>query len=131
VLYILKANVALNSEMHNLLQVQLNTNKIKFLQDDRAARLSLQSSAEGKRMSPPEREEYLRPFVLTSILKTELLNLREDNENNVNTILKKVNTSLKKDKVSSLEMGIYYIKTEEEDKKNRRKRDFSKYLFMN
>jgi hypothetical protein len=30
-------------------------------------------------MTPEERDEYLRPFKLTSILKSEMLNLREEN----------------------------------------------------
>jgi hypothetical protein len=38
-------------------------------------------------MSPEERAEYLKPFTLTSILREEILNLREENEG-VNIILK-------------------------------------------
>jgi len=38
-------------------------------------------------MKPEERAEYLKPFTLTSILREELMNLREENEG-VNIILK-------------------------------------------
>ena len=31
-------------------------------------------------MKPEERAEYLKPFTLTSILKEEMMNLREENE---------------------------------------------------
>jgi len=37
------------------------------------------------------------------------MNLREENEG-VNIILKQANKRVKKDKVSSLEYGLYYIK---------------------
>jgi hypothetical protein len=38
-------------------------------------------------MTPEQRDDYLQPFKLTSILKSEMLNLREENEG-VNIILK-------------------------------------------
>ena len=38
-------------------------------------------------MTPEERADYLRPYVLTDILKEELMNLREENEG-INIILK-------------------------------------------
>jgi hypothetical protein len=38
-------------------------------------------------MTPEERAEYLKPFTLTSILKEEMMNLREENEG-INIILK-------------------------------------------
>ena len=70
-------------------------------------------------MSQNQRADYLKPFTLTSILREELLNLREENEG-VNIILKQANKAIKKDKVSSLEYGLYYIKQEEESKKKKK-----------
>jgi hypothetical protein len=55
--------------------------------------------------------------------------LREENEG-VNILLKQANKGIKKDKFSAFEYGLYYIKVEEEDKKKRRKHDFSKMMFM-
>lgn len=71
-------------------------------------------------MTPEERAEYLKPYVLTSILKEQLLNLREENEG-INIILKQANRGIKKDKVSSLGYGLYYIKQEEDHKKKKKK----------
>ena len=51
-------------------------------------------------MKPEERAEYLKPFTLTSILKEEMMNLREENEG-VNIILKQANKSIAKDKFSA------------------------------
>ena len=80
-------------------------------------------------MKPEERAEYLKPFTLTSILREEMLNLREENEG-VNIILKQANKSVSKDKFSALEYGLYYIKQEEDNKRRRRGKRFSEYMFM-
>jgi len=71
-------------------------------------------------MKPEQRADYLYPFTLTSILKEEMLNLREENEG-VNIILRQANKGIKKDKFSSFEYGLYYIK-QEEDKKRKKKK---------
>jgi len=71
-------------------------------------------------MTPEERNSYLQPFVLTSILKEELVNLREEHEG-INVILKTASKSLGKDKFSAWEYGLYYIRVEEEKKKKKKK----------
>ena len=78
-----------------------------------------------------QRKEYLEPYVLTSILREEMLNLREDNEG-VNIILKRASKRLQKDKFSAFEYGLYYIKQEEERLKKKKKRFNAKdWVFMN
>ena len=79
-------------------------------------------------MKPEERAEYLKPFTLTSILKEEMLNLREENEG-INIILKRANRGIQKDKFSSFEYGLYYIKQEEESKKKRKKFNAKDWAF--
>jgi hypothetical protein len=81
-------------------------------------------------MKSEERSNYLKPFILTSILKEELMNLREENEG-VNIILKRANNSIKKDKVSSFEYGLYYIKIEEDSKKKKKSFNASDWMFLN
>jgi hypothetical protein len=80
-------------------------------------------------MTPEQRAEYLRPFTLTSILKEEMMNLREEKEG-VNIILKQVNRKIKKDKFSAFEYGLYYIKILEESKKKRKKARLSDFMFF-
>ena len=80
-------------------------------------------------MTPEKRTEYLKPFTLTSILKEEMMNLREENEG-VNIILKQVNKSIKKDKFSAAEYGLLYIKEEEERKKKKKKFKAADMMFM-
>jgi len=57
------------------------------LQDERIAKTKLLGTVKGSNMSPEERADYLKPFTLTSILKEEMMNLREENEG-LNIILK-------------------------------------------
>ena len=81
-------------------------------------------------MKPEQRAEYLKPFSLTSILKEEMMNLREENEG-VNIILKQANRGIRKDKFSAFEYGLYYIKQEEDKKKKKKKFKASDWCFIN
>ena len=128
-LYIIKANAPINTEAHACVQAAINTGKLKFLIDDRIAKQKLLAMKRGQEMTPEERTEYLRPFVLTSILKEELMNLREENEG-INIILKQANRGISKDKFSSLEYGMYYIKQEEDSKKKKKKFNVKDFMFM-
>lgn len=127
-LYIIKANQPINTEAHSNVQTQLRAGKIRFLIDDRVARTKLLGLSKGQKMTPEERADYLKPFTLTSILKEEMMNLREENAG-INIILKQANRSIPKDKFSAFEYGLYYIK-QEEDSKKKRSRRFADYMFM-
>ena len=81
-------------------------------------------------MKHEERTNYLKPFNLTSILKDEMLNLREENEG-VNIILKQANKKIRKDKFSAFEYGLYYIKQEEERKKKKKRFNAKEWKLMN
>ena len=119
-MYIIKANAPINTECHTNAQVQLTSGKVKFLIDERTAKDKLMGTQKGQKMKPEERAEYLKPFTLTSILKEEMMNLREENEG-INIILKQANRGIRKDKFSAFEYGLYYIKQEEEKKKKKKK----------
>lgn len=129
-IYVIKANAPINTEAHANLQSQMNAGKLKFLIDERQAKTKLLGTKVGQNMSPEERNDYLRPFVLTSLLKREMLNLREDTEG-LNIILKQATKGIPKDKFSSLEYGLYYIKEEEETKKRRKRFNPKEWSFMN
>ena len=129
-MYLIKANATINTEAHANLQTQLNAGKVKFLLDEREAMMKLMETKLGQGMTPQERSKYVIPFSLTSILKEELTNLREENEG-VNIILKQVNRKIRKDKVSSLEYGLYYIKQEEDNRRKRKHFKVADLMFMN
>lgn len=129
VLYLMKANAPINTEAHSITQSVLNSGKIKFLIDERMAKQKLLTTKVGQNMTTEARSDYLRPFSLTTSLREEIMNLREENEG-LNIILKQANKSIKKDKFSALEYGLYYIKKIEEDKKKKKFRA-ADWMFMN
>ena len=129
-LYIIKANAPINTEAHANAKSQLSSGKVKMLIDERVAKTKLMGTKVGQNMKPEERAEYLKPFTLTSILKEEMMNLREENEG-VNIILKQANRGIRKDKFSAFEYGLYYIKQEEDSKKKRKKFNAKDWCFMN
>ena len=129
-MYLIKANAPINTEAHTITKSNLSSGKVKFLIDERAAKQKLLGTKKGQNMKPEERAEYLKPFTLTSILKEEMLNLREENEG-INIILKQANRGIKKDKFSAFEYRLYYIKQEEDSKKKKKKFNAKDWQFMN
>ncbi len=129
-LYIIKANAPINTEAHANAQTQMLAGKVKLLIDERVAKQKLLGTKMGQNMKPEERAEYLKPFTLTSILKEEMMNLREETEG-LNIILKQANKGIRKDKFSAFEYGLYYIKEEEEKKKKRKKFNAKDWCFIN
>ncbi len=128
-LYLIKASAPINTEAHTIARSNLSSGKVKFLIDERVAKQKLLNTKVGQNMKPEERANYLKPFTLTSILKEEMMNLREENEG-VNIILKQANRGIRKDKFSAFEYGLYYIKQEEESKKKRKKFNASEWCFV-
>ena len=128
-LFLIKANAPINTEAHTYVQTQLFSGKIKLLIDEQAAKNKLMGTKAGQTMDPNKRAEYLKPFVHTSILREQMLNLVEENEG-VNIILKQSTKSVKKDKFSAFEYGLYYIKQEEERKRKRRHGNIAQMMFF-
>lgn len=129
-LYVIKANAPINTEAHANAQTQLSSGKVKMLIDERVAKTKLLGTKVGQNMTPEERAEYLKPFTLTSILKEEMMNLREETEG-INIILKQANRGIRKDKFSAFEYGLYYIKHEEDNKKKKKKFNAKEWCFFN
>lgn len=129
VIYEIKANAPINTEAHSNAQTQMRAGKVKFLIDERIAKNKLLGTKKGQAMKPEERAAYLQPFTYTSILRDEMLNLREENEG-INIILKQANKSITKDKFSAFEYGLYYIKQEEDSKRKREKGRFADFMFI-
>lgn len=129
-MYLIKANAPINTEAYSYAQTQMSSGKVKFLIDEAQAKSKLMTTKVGQNMSVDQRNEYLKPFTLTSILREQMLNLVEDNEG-VNIILKQSSRSIKKDKFSAFIYGLYYIKQEEDKKNKRRGRNISDFMFFN
>lgn len=129
-MYIMKANQVLNSEMYAYCQSEINSGRVNFLVDESIAKNKLLSQAQGKKMSQSQRADYLMPFVQTSILKDQMLNLVYENDG-AHIILKQASKKIKKDKFSALIYGLYYCKLQEDARSKKRKRDISKFMFFN
>lgn len=128
-MYIMKANAPLNTEMYSYCQTQLQHGKIKFLIDDSIAKNKLMAQAQGKKMTPEKRAEYLMPFVQTNILREQMANLIEESEG-ANIILKPANRKIKHDKFSALIYGLYFCKLEEDKGKKRTGRNISDFMMF-
>lgn len=128
-MYLIKANAPINTEAHSYVQSQISSGKIKFLIDENQAKVKLMATKMGQNMDNDKRAEYLKPFTLTTILREQMLNLVEENEG-VNIILKQSSKSIKKDKFSAFEYGLYYIKQEEDRKRKRKKRNIADMMFF-
>lgn len=128
-LYIMRANQGLNSEMYAYCQSQLLAGKLKFLIDENVAKNKLMAQAQGQKMSPVQRADYLRPYVATSILKSQMMNLIRENEG-ANIILKQSSRKILKDKFSALIYGLYWCKLEEDKKHKKHGRSISDYMFF-
>jgi hypothetical protein len=128
-MYLIKATAPINTEAYSYTQTQMSSGKVKFLIDEAQAKTKLMETKKGQALTTDQRNEYLRPFVLTSVLKAQMLNLAEKNEG-VNIILNRVSRGIKKDKFSAFIYGLYYIKQEEDKAKKKKKRDISNFMFF-
>lgn len=128
-LYLIKANAPINTEAYSYTKVQMFSGKVKLLIDEAQAKTKLMETKKGQAMTPEQRNEYLKPFVLTTVLREQMLNLIEENEG-VNIILKQATKSVAKDKFSAFIYGLYYIKQEEDRLKKRKKRNIADFMMF-
>ena len=121
-IYLVKADESFNSEMYKKLNTQIAARRVHFLESGVLARTRLEKSKNFKDLPPIQQEEQIKPFVMTDILRAELINLQKKNEDSVNVSLRRIATTVRKDKVSALGMGIWYICEKELKNKKRRKK---------
>ena len=73
ILYLIKATAPINTEAYTYTQTQMYSGKVRFLIDEGMAKTKLLSTKTGQHMTMDERNKYLRPYILTSILKQQML----------------------------------------------------------
>lgn len=98
---------------------QISSGKVKFLVDEMEAKNNLLRSKEGKSMSGSEMADYLAPYLNTTILKDEMLNLRSKQAGK-DLSLERINNGIQKDRFSALEYLLWCVK-ELEDKSRTKK----------
>ena len=72
-MYLIKANAPINTEAYSYAQTQMASGKVKFLIDESVAKSKLMQTKVGQNMNSDKRNEYLQPFVLTSVLREQIL----------------------------------------------------------
>jgi hypothetical protein len=113
-LYVIKLNPKLNSEVHGVCFAELMSGKVSFLIKEQAAKNKLLATKIGNKMSPEKRIEHLMPYEMTSRLFDEMCNLRAKQDYN-GIMLERINPRMGKDKFSSFEYGVWRIKVMEEE----------------
>ena len=109
-IWIVKANESFNTEAHVLVAAQLAAGKVQFLIDEQLAKAQWQRKLDWKNYSSERRIEILRPYTMTRILKEEMMNLRKASPDSSAVTLRKISTRMKKDKFSSFEYALWYVR---------------------
>lgn len=123
ILYQIKANSKLNSEMHSNAYTRVDKGLVNLLISDQDAKVALLSTVKGQKMSTEERVKRLMPHQMTTSLIQEICNLKLKKAGNTNEIaLEKINSHFPKDKFSAFEMGLYRIKEIEDEGARKRKK---------
>lgn len=131
VLWLIKANSEINFEGYTTLLQQMGSGKLKLLENEREAKARMSEFKDYKGLTMEQKAERIKPFVLTSTLKTELMNLAKAQNEGTQFKLVSINKSVGKDKVSALMYGIYVIKILEDIDRNKKKKDLSQFMFFN
>lgn len=118
-MYCMKANQTINSDLYSYTQSQLMSSKIRFLIDENEAKAKLMKMEQYKTMTKSQQEDYLLPYVQTSILRAQMVNLVL-NQDGALLVLKQANSKIKKDKFSALIYAMSYCKDQEERDKRRK-----------
>jgi hypothetical protein len=121
ILYSLKANGPLNSQIHSNVYTRLNSGMVRFLITEQEARTALLATQKGARMSLEDRVKRLMPHELTTKLFEEMANLRLK-RNGMDIVLEQINSRFPKDKYSAFAYGQWRVKELEEEAYQKHKR---------
>ena len=134
-IYVIKAGQGNQGEINSVTFSELVSGKVQFLIREQDAKVKLLATDKGRKMSSEMRMRVLKPYILETVLISELLNMRvkEGNVNQNNLTLERINTKMTKDKFSALQYGLYRIKYYENEyikKQSRKKRDLKQFIIM-
>ena len=122
VIYNIKANATMNSEIYSNLYVQINSGNLLLLASERIVKDKLMTTKKGQRMNYLSREKFLLPYTMTSRLIDEMNNLKLKASGAAGQIaVEQISRRINKDRVSALSYGLYRIKYYE-DKEVRKKK---------
>lgn len=123
IIYNIKANPQMNSDIYSNLYVQINNGYVNLLANERVAKQKLMSTKKGQQMTYLEREKFLLPYIMTSRLIDEINNLQMQPTGAANQVaVKQISKKINKDRVSALGYGLYRIKDREDNEVRKRKK---------
>lgn len=128
-LYNIKATHSNAGQIHVNCLSQISSGKVKFLIDEMTARAKFSNTKKWKDMTQVEQAEFLLPYIYTSAMKEEMMNLRQKQEGK-NLILDRINKRVQKDKFSSLEYGLWVIKLIEDENALNNLENFNQTFFI-
>lgn len=105
-IYGIKANSVNNSNIITTSISKISLGKVRFLISDSEARTKLMATKTGARMKFSKKEDFLRPYRLTTELIEEMVNLRIK-QTGVFVQVERINKTRHKDLYSALSYGIF------------------------
>lgn len=112
-----------NSEMWSNLYAKICGGQVSLLASEQIIKDKLLATQKGQKMSLYERRLFLLPYENTSRLVDELNNLRLKATNSTDVKVEQITRSTPKDRVSSLQYGLWRVKYYEDTaiRKNKRR----------
>lgn len=110
ILYGIKANGPLNSQIHGNAYSRLTSGKVRFLIKEQEAKSALLATKAGQKMTVEQRVRRLMPHEMTTRLFEEMANLRLRRAGaSLDIVLEQINSRYPKDKYSAFAYGLWRI----------------------
>lgn len=110
ILYGIKANGPLNSQIHGNAYSRLTGGKVRFLIKEQEAKSALLATKAGQKMTTEQRVKRLMPHEMTTKLFEEMANLRLRRAGaSLDIVLEQINSRYPKDKYSAFAYGLWRI----------------------
>lgn len=121
ILYSVKANQSLKSQINGNAFSWLHSGKVRFLIKEQEAKSELLATKVGQKMTTEQRIKRLMPHEMTTRLFEEMGNLRMK-RTGTDVVLEPINSRFPDDKYYSFAYGLWRIKELEEEYQKRRRR---------
>ena len=132
IIYDIKAGSNNDDAIHSNFFAQMNNGSVSLLAHERIVKDKLLQTKKGRKMTLYDRRIFLLPYEMTSRLIDEINNLKLKPTGVQNQFkVERISRSIEKDRVSSLEYGLYRVKYyEDKALRQSKKRKMSQYAFF-
>jgi hypothetical protein len=133
IIYDLKAGSTNDGPIHSNFFTQMNNGSVSLLAHEGIVKDKLLNTKKGKKMTPYDRRVFLLPYEMTSRLIDEINNLRLKPTGVQNQYkVERISRAIEKDRVSSLEYGLWRVKYYEDKalRKAKKKKLNGQYAFF-